>query len=116
MNTRIVALFFCLLLVGCGADVEQVQFIDVADPTLAAKLGISDQDWLDIKLLAAQRKEFVIKDVGRVVPVVIEVEFKKPDDTRNDQGGPVSRFEKKEGRWIAQSNFDGWWAVGKGGP
>jgi hypothetical protein len=103
-----------LLLVGCGS--EQIQFVDAADPPLATKLGISDQDWSQIKQLASGQKEFVIKDVGKVAPSVIEIEFKKPDDARNDQGGPTERYERQATGWVKQTDFDGYWAVAKGRP
>ena len=111
MNIPLLGLFLCLLLAGCG--VQQVQFVNAADPALPTKLGISDQDWIQIKQLASLRKEFVIKDTGKVAPNVIEVEFKRPDDLRNDQGGPTERYDKKESSWVMQSDFHGYWAVGK---
>jgi hypothetical protein len=76
------------------------------------KIKLSEQDWLQIKQLASARKEFVFLDVRKVAADVIEIRFKKPDDPRNDQGGPLARFEKHEGQWIMDTNFNGdWWAA-----
>ena len=111
MNTSIHSLFFCLLLVGCGVGVKQVQFVDVADPALTTRLGITDQDWSQIKQMASGHKKFVIKDAGQAALNVILVEFKKPDDARNDQGGPTERYEKQAGGWVKQTDFHGYWAV-----
>jgi hypothetical protein len=112
MKTHVLVLFLGLLFVGCVG--EQVQFVDAADPALPRKLGISDQDWSQIKQVASGQKEFIIKDAGKAAPNVIEVEFKKLDDTRNDQGGPTERYEKKAAGWVKQTDFQGYWAVGKG--
>jgi hypothetical protein len=114
MKTHFLVLFLCVLLVGCGGG--QVQFVDAADPALPTKLGIGDQDWTRIKQLASRQEGFVIKDAGKAAPNVIEVELKKPDDARNDQGGPTERYEKKDGGWVLQTDFQGYWAVGKGRP
>jgi len=110
-TVAIFTISFSLLLVGCGA--QQTQFLDLADPNLTAKLGITDEDWARIKQLAASRKGLVIKDAGKVAPNVIEVEFKKPDDLRPDQGGPSARYEKKDKGWAADDYYHGYWAVGK---
>jgi hypothetical protein len=114
MKLHVFALFLGMLLVGCVG--EQVQFADAADPTLPTKLGISDQDWNQIKEIASGQKQFVTKDARKAAPNVIEVEFKKPDDARNDQGGPTERYEKKAAGWVKQTDFHGYWAVGKGRP
>ena len=109
MKTPHLVLFLGLLLVGCVG--QQIQFVDAADPALPTKLGISEQDWSQIKQLASSQKGFVLKDAGKVSSNVIEVEFRKPEDARNDQGGPTKRYERKGGGWIEQSNFYGYWAV-----
>jgi hypothetical protein len=110
MSATTLSLILCLLLVGCGS--QQVQYVNADDPALVTKLGLTGEDWLHIKQLASERKEFVIMAVGRVAPSVIEIEFKKPDDTRNNQGGPLARLEKQGERWVTQTNFSGdWWAA-----
>ena len=114
MKIRVFVLFLVLLLVRCGSEQKQIQFVDAADPALPTKLGIGDQDWSQIKQLASGQKEFVIKDVGKATPNVIEVEFKKPDDARNDQGGATERYERQAAGWVKQTDFDGCWAVAKG--
>jgi hypothetical protein len=110
MNASIVSLILCLLL--CGCDFGQVHYVDVADPELLTKSKLSEQDWLQIKQLASVRREFVILDLRRVAGDVIEIRLKKPGDTRNDQGGPMARFEKHEGQWALDTKFNGdWWAA-----
>jgi len=111
MIARLLTFTICLVLTGCVP--KPPNFVDAADPALIIKLGISTQDWSDIQRLVSQEKGFVIKDAAKVGPEVIEVELKKPDDTKNDQGGPADRIQKKEGHWIRQTDWDGWWAVGR---
>jgi len=112
MKSSIVSLIFYLLL--CGCDSQHVQYVNAADPALLPKLGLSDEDWLHIKQLASERKEFVILNAGRVDADTIEIWFKKPADTRNDQGGPMARFEKHKGHWMTETNFNGDWYAAQG--
>ncbi len=87
--------------------------MDAADPAVASKLGITEQDWRDIRQLASQQKDLVIKDAGKVSPDVVEVELKKSDDIQGEQGGPLERFEKKDGQWKVQAGFSGDWYFAK---
>jgi hypothetical protein len=75
----------------------------------ATKLGITEQDWRDIQQLALRQKDLVIKDARKVSPDVIEVELKKSDDIHGEQGGPIERFEKKDGHWRVDPGFSGDW-------
>jgi len=43
MKIRVFVLFLVLLLVRCGSEQKQIQFVDAADPALPTKLGIGDQ-------------------------------------------------------------------------
>ena len=101
----------CLLLVGCLP--RNIDFIDPADPALTKKLAITEQDWSTLKQLSAEMRGFVPKDVGRESPDVIAIEFKKPDDHLNDQGGPIVFYEKKDGTWTRQRDSVGDWVVVK---
>lgn len=111
MNVRVTSLLSWLLFAGCGG--HEVQFVDAADPAVASKLGITKQDWRDIRQLASQQKDLVIKDAGKVSPDVIEAELKKPDDIQGEQGGPCERFEKNDGHWRVQPGFSGDWYFAK---
>ena len=75
----------------------------------ATRLGITEQDWRDIRQLASRQKDLVIKDARKVSPDVIGVELKNSDDIQGEQGGPIERYEKKEGRWRVDSDFSGDW-------
>jgi hypothetical protein len=111
MNVRVASLLCCLLFAGCGG--HEVQFVDAADPAVASKLGITEQDWHDIRQLASQQKDLVIKDAGKVSPDMIEIELKKSDDIQEEHGGLLERFEKKDGHWRVQAGFSGDWCVAK---
>jgi len=114
MNVRVTSLLCCLLIAGCGG--HEVQFVDAADPAVASKLGITEQDWRDIRQLASQQKDLVIKDAWKVSPDVIEVELKKSDDIQGEQGGPSERLEKKDAHWRVQPGFSGDWYYAKQRP
>jgi len=111
MNIRVASLMCCLSFVGCGG--QEVQFVDAADPAVASKLDITEQDWRDIRQLASQQKDLVIKDAGKVSPDVVEVELKKPDDVQGEHGGPLERFERRDGHWRVQAGFSGDWYFAK---
>jgi hypothetical protein len=102
-----VFLFLCLLFVGCG---RQINYFDPADSQLSTKLGIGEKDLDAIRQLSSKEKGFAIMGVGRAGENVIEVEFKKIDDLQEDKGGPVNRYETKDGIWKKQENFIGYWA------
>lgn len=87
--------------------------MDAADTAVASKLGVTEQDWRDIRQLASQQKDLVIKDARKVSPNLIEVELKKSDDIRGEQGGPLERFEKTDGYWRVQTGFSGDWYFAK---
>jgi hypothetical protein len=111
MSVRVASLLCCLLFAGCGG--HEVQFVDAADPTVASKLGITEQDWRDIRQVASQQKDLVIKDARKVSPDVIEVELRKSDDIQGEHGGPLERFERKDGHWMVQAGFSGDWYFAK---
>ncbi len=112
MNARLGSLLLCVLLAGCSWF-RNVNFIDPADPALTKKLGITEQDWVDLRQLATEMTGYVLNAVGKAEPDVIEIEFKKPADRLGDQGGPIARYEKKAGVWKRQEDFNGVWEVTK---
>ena len=111
MNVRLAVLVCCLSLAGCGG--HEAQPVDAGDPAVVSKLGITEQDWRDIRQLASQQKELVIKDARKVSSDVIDVELKKPDDIQGEQGGPIQRLERKDGHWRVQPGFSGDWYFAK---
>jgi hypothetical protein len=111
------AICVCLM-VGCEQQpptvtVQEDRSVGVSDPALTTKLGITTQEWSTILQLASTDKELVIKQASRVGKEAIDLEMKKIDDTRGDQGGPIQRVEMKAGHWMFQSNVDSWWTVPK---
>lgn len=115
------AIATCICLVaGCdqrspagSVSVGPVQSVDVSDPALTTKLGITTQDWRAICQLASADKGLVIKDASRAGKNTIDISLRKTDDTQGEQGGPVERFELADGQWILDRNFHGNWTMVK---
>ena len=105
MKTIICSFLICLLMVGCGS--RHLEVVGANDPGLPAKLGITDQNWVEIRQLATQKKGFVVHGAVRLAPGAIEVWFKKPEDVGGTQGGPTLRYEKNQGRWV--TGIEGDW-------
>ena len=84
---------------------------DPADPTLAAKLDVTDRDWRTVLDLTSEEKDVIIMKVGKAASNLIEIQFKKPDDRSNDRGGPICWYEKQNGVWRKRSDLDGAWVV-----
>ena len=103
-------MFSMVALAGCGFG--QHDTVAPTDPALISKLGITQEDWLAIQRLAAERADYVVMNFEKISPDMLELEFKGPADTLGDQGGPADRYEKKNGSWRKVPEFIGFWSSG----
>jgi len=110
VNARLAFFLFCLLLVACKHPSPPAYFPPDA-PDLATKLGISGSDWQALQQLSSEEKGMVMFGVAKPLPNAIEIEFGKPSDHLQDQGGPLYRYEFENGIWKKDETFVGVWNV-----
>lgn len=108
VSPRTMLMLSIVALAGCGFEPHQA--VDPTDPALISKLGITQEDWLAIQRLSSERADYIVVDFEKISSEGVEVSFKSRSDTNNDQGGPVDRYEKKNGSWRKVPNFIGNWA------
>jgi hypothetical protein len=107
MPAYFISLLFCIALLGC-ATAPKVVMLSPSDPTLSKKLELVGDDWRSIEQLAARESGWVMLHVARVSFDTVEIHFKRPDDRLNDRGGPVRRYQKKEGAWRLTDYLSEW--------
>jgi len=87
-----------------------------ADPGVAAKLGITDEEWQTIKQLTPDEDGWAIFDVQKIKETVIELRLSKSGDDEtnkeNGQAGIAIRYVKRKAvPWAREPNVHRSWAM-----
>jgi hypothetical protein len=107
MIARSASLILCVLLVGC-ATATKIVMLSPTDPALMTKLELAREDWRSISQLASKETGWVMLYVAKISSDTVEVHFKRPNDRLSDQGGPVRRYQKKDGSWLLTDYHSEW--------
>ena len=71
-------------------------------------MGIPEQEWHAVQMLAAEEKGWVPDTVLKIRKNLVEIRFRALDDVRDINGGITRRYEKKATGWT-KTNFSGSW-------
>jgi hypothetical protein len=107
MSTRFIPLLLCAVLFGC-ASAPKVMMLSPADPALSTKLRLAGDDWRSIEQLAFKESGWVMLHVAKISTDTVEIHFKRPDDRLGERGGPVRRYQKKDGLWRLTDYLSEW--------
>jgi len=106
VKTKLLSLFLCAFLVACAA---QPTYSAPKVPDLK-ELKLTNEDWRAIQQIASFKQGYGIRDVQRVAPNAIQIEYDPPRDRLHTQG-PAEIYEKSNGVWRKMKNWHVSWAV-----